>query len=392
MYRLVGLAVFAAAVYVSCYQPNFHDCEIACTAQSGCPDGLSCDMGAGRCALNGACASGDGGFKDAAADSSSPCWPYTPTNYMPCAANFPPAQQFPNGATMIDTGSAGCSYGNGDICLYHYQSVSITTALRVTGPRPLIIVSDQDIDVMANVSYDGSVGMAGPSCNAPAVGNAAKLGAGGGGGGYGAPGAPGGAGSGVGAPAGGSAYGSGSLDPLFPGCPGATGGSAGSGTTGGDPGKGGGALELSAKGIVRIMPGAIVSADGAGGGPGAGNGSAASGGGGGGTGGAVLLEGAMVNVGGSVCAVGGGGGEGGPLNGFGSAGGNGSGCTRGAGGSTGVGAGGDGGGTTMPGAGTPAGSVIAGGGGGGSIGRIRIHGVNGGSTTGSTFVPPPVTQ
>ena len=47
MYRLVGFAAIAAAVYVSCYKPTFRDCEIACTAQSGCPDGLSCDTGSG---------------------------------------------------------------------------------------------------------------------------------------------------------------------------------------------------------------------------------------------------------------------------------------------------------------------------------------------------------
>jgi len=399
MFRLVGLLAVASAVYISCYQPTFRDCEISCTAQSGCPDGLSCDTGVGLCASHGACAPSDGnsGRMDGGSGSgSAACWSYTPTNYMPCASGFPPAQVFPNGLTTIDTASAACTYGNGDICLYHYQSVSITAPLGVTGPRPLIIVSDQDINVMANVTFDGTVTMGGPSCNAPTVANAMKLGAGGGGGGYGAPGAPGGAGSGVTAPSGGSAFGSGSLDPLFPGCPGAKGGTGGSGTIGGGAGAGGGAIELSAYGMVRVITGATVSADGSGGGPGAGSGSgsgsAAGGGGGGGTGGAVLLEGAMVNVAGSVCAVGGGGGEGGPFSGSAVPGGNGGGCVSGSAGSTGVGAGGVGGGSSAPGAGSPAGTVIGGGGGGGSIGRIRIHGANGASTTGATIVPPPVTQ
>ena len=400
MYRLVGFAVVATAIYVSCYQPTFRDCEIACTAQSGCPDGLACDTNAGRCALNGACGGpGDGGFKDApgsgSGSGSNGCWPYAPTNYMPCNGSLPNAATFSSGTTTVmDTGVASCSYGpNGDVCLMHFTSMDITAALHVMGPRPLIIVSDGDITVRAAVTYDGSVGSGGPNCNAQQPGLGTHVGAGGGGGGYGGGGAPGGAGMGVNGGSGGMAFGSGALDPLFPGCPGAAGGS-GSGAGGGTGGFGGGGIELSAKGNLTVTATGVVSADGGGGTGGTGIGSGnLGGGGGGGAGGAVLLEAGFVTVNGSVCAVGGGGGEGGFGTTFGTAGDAGSGCTRGSGGGQNVGAGGAGAGSGNPAPGTPGGSAIAGGGGGGGVGRTRIHSpLQTPMTGGSTIVPMPVTQ
>src|SRR6185312_4872186 len=116
---------------------------------------------------------------------------------MPCNGSLPNATAFSSSTATIDTGLTSCSYGNGDVCLLHFTSVDITTALHVMGPRPLILVSDGDITVRAAVTYDGSVGSGGPNCNAQQPALAAHVGAGGGGGGYGSPGAPGGAGTSV---------------------------------------------------------------------------------------------------------------------------------------------------------------------------------------------------
>jgi hypothetical protein len=393
MFRLVGFAAVATAIYVSCYRPSFRDCEISCTAQSGCPDGLSCDMGAGRCAIHGTCAPGDappnGSDDGGMPDASVACWTYAPTNYNPCAPGFPGAGTITT--TMIDTSNAGCDYASGAVCLYHVTNLSITQPLHVVGPRPLIIVSDMDIDVEAPLSFDATIGVPSSKCTAVSANSATRLGAGAGGGGYGAPGAPGGTGSGVVAPAGGMAFGSESLEPLYPGCPGANGGSA-TNIDGGARGFGGGAIELSAKAEVHVGNAGVVSANGGGGDPGGFSGSNASGGGGGGTGGSVLLEGTYVDVAGMVCAVGGGGGEGGIVSTtISTPGGNGVGCTRGSGGAagTGVGAGGNGGGSAAPVGGGNNGPNIAGGGGGGSVGRFRIHSVQTATTAGATTVPPP---
>ena len=335
------------------------------------------------------------GYKDAPGSGSSGCWPYAPTNYMPCnGSGFRTPTTFSSGTTTImDTGGSGCSYGNGDVCVFHFTSMDITAPLHIMGPRPLILVSDGDITVRAPVTYDASIGSGGANCNAAQPGMAVHIGAGGGGAGYGAPGAPGGGGTGVNGGSAGMAFGSGSLEPLFPGCPGAEGGS-GSGAGGGMGGLGGGGLELSAKGNAH------------------------------GHGHRPRLRGRRRRRGrrrhrlgqlrwrwwrrrrrfgpprrrlrhGRRCGV---------RRRWrrrrrrrehvdrAQAGHAGSGCTRGAG-DSGVGAGGDGGGTSPPGAGTPAGTVIAGGGGGGGVGRTRIHSaIQSQTTTGTTIVPPAVTQ
>jgi hypothetical protein len=166
VYRLVGFATVATAIYVSCYQPSFRDCEISCTAQSGCPSGLSCDTGAGRCASHGICAPGDGQVGDddgGPLDVSTECWGYAPTNYAPCEMGFPPATGDLLGATtMINTDDPSCSYNNGAVCLFRYTNISIHSPITVHGTRPLILVGDQ-IDLDSTISFDGAISAMGNS-------------------------------------------------------------------------------------------------------------------------------------------------------------------------------------------------------------------------------------
>lgn len=259
--------------------------------------------------------------------------------------------------------------------------------LRFLGKRPVVFLIHGDalIEGLVNLrpispAFPGA-GADSAACGVGGVGTSASR-EGGGGGGYLEVGGSGGRTS---ASNGGAPNGNPAIEPLRGGC------SGGVGWNGTDAGLGGGGLQISVRGALRILDGGIATP--ATGGPGGVAGSAA---GGGGSGGAILLQALTVLVqNGFLTANGGAGGEGGTnrngvtANGDGGAdgafrtaifatGGNNGNCCGGNGGPGGAG-------TTAAGDGTsgisPSSNEPSGGGGGGSRGRIRIDTASGGSCT-----------
>lgn len=160
-----------------------------------------------------------------------------------------------------------------------------------------------------DVDDPGAGGYAGgtsTSCDGAGAGGGsagAGVDVGGGGGGHEGVGGAGGARGASPGGAGGDAAGQISLVPLA----GGGGGGCGYGSSmRGDGGGGGGAIQISARGTIRIGATGAINAGGGGGGGGRADG----GGGGGGAGGAVLLEGGRVVINGVVSVNGGGGGAG----------------------------------------------------------------------------------
>jgi hypothetical protein len=194
-------------------------------------------------------------------------------------------------------------------------TIGMEATLRVTGTRPLIIASRSDIQVDGVIDV-GSSAASGPgagantgACSGVQDGfNHSRGGGGGGGGGLGAAGGRGGAGD-LGGGGAGGAGGNMTAAPtqFFGGCPGGEGGIGDVIGGGGDPGDGGGAIELAAFGTVRI-DGVIAAC----GGEGRGAVGADCAGGGGGSGGMIALDAPSVVIASSavLAANGGGGGEG----------------------------------------------------------------------------------
>jgi len=383
------LALGLCVCVTACYTPSFRECAIGCDTATGCPSGLSCDMGSHLCSSAGTTCTGggddaqkDGAGSDSGSGGGSCAWSFTPTNFDPCDPNLPAA------TTALDVSSAGttidtavCSQyvfqSQAPVCVKHYTSVDIEGALAIRGELPLIIISDGNLTIRSTVIANGVVIQPPPACNAPiAVGGTSST-AGGAGGGHAINGGTGGAGvGGAGTTTGGFAYGIPALAPLEPGCPGGNGGDVnGFSGTGGN---GGGALELSAQGTIQIAGLVTVNGDGGLGGPF--SGSSGGGGGGGGTGGSILVEGAQVTVTGTaqLCAIGGSGGQGGaPGSNIGASGSTASACLAPSGGGTAgsIGSGGLGGTKSAPGAGLAGNTTRGGGGGGGAGGRVRIHSI-----------------
>jgi hypothetical protein len=295
------------------------------------------------------------------------------------------------------------------LCVIKFDSLVISSTVRVDGTNGVVIVADGNVTIGAGGTLDSTGTKTGPGAGGggggvpanevtptpgqcptgqPSCTGGGGVGSGctsddngGGGGGYGQAGGAGGqdtAGSTCTTkPTGGAAYGNDTLVPLL----GGTGGASGQNATAGDPapaagGSGGGAIQITTQGVLRID--GVINVGG-GGGRG-GNASATAGcgnaGGGGGSGGAVLLEAASIEGSGWVTANGGGGGGGAvkpSIAGDGEPGQPSSTPAKGGlGGGTG-GAGGDGGtGLASP----PKDGVTAtegGGGGGGGAGRIRLN-------------------
>jgi hypothetical protein len=283
-------------------------------------------------------------------------------------------------------------------------SIASGATVSITGTHPLVFVVHGDativgtIDVSARSDVITEVSTAGPGADdagactggVGADGQAATNVAGGGGaggGGFGDLGGNGGSGNGAGAGSRGlhgNVTGDMTLVPLRGGC---GGGHGGAGTVtlsgqmpgpGGRAGNGGGALEVTVRGLIDVS--GTLKAAGSGGGPPPYPIILVNGGGGaGGSGGAIVLDGDTVHVeaSGALCANGGGGGEGGQSGATSAYGEDGT-CsaTVAASGGRVQADGGDGGaggrlGTTLgqPGAN---GSNSAGGGGGG-VGRIRVR-------------------
>lgn len=268
--------------------------------------------------------------------------------------------------------------------------VEPNVTLRFVGRRPvaMLVHGDADLEGQINLrAINRLLPGAGADSSLCGLGaNGAGDREGGGGGGFLDDGGSGGR---ISAPNGGAANGNDTIRPLRGGC------SGGLGWLGVDAGVGGGGLQVSVRGTLRVLDGGIF-APGLGGPGGASAGSSASAGGGGGSGGAILLQAfALLGLNGFFTANGGGGGEGATRQGSTNSPGN-----RGAdgvprsiaaapGGSAGNCCGGNGGnggaGTSLPDGGTPgvgpSGNTPAGGGGGGSRGRIRIDTALGGSCT-----------
>lgn len=191
-------------------------------------------------------------------------------------------------------------------------------SLRVTGARPLVIVStdevrvDGTIDVGAQGREPGA-GAGSTECAADLDGQTRsagvlRAGSGGGGGGHGT---PGGAGAridldDVSIP-GGLDNGTDLLSPLRGGCPGGRGGHDQLAAGGGAGGGGGGAIQIISATSIRIDTDGTISAAGGGGG---GASTVSAGGAGGGSGGAILLEAVEIEQSGVLAVNGGGGGEG----------------------------------------------------------------------------------
>jgi hypothetical protein len=221
-----------------------------------------------------------------------------------------------NPTTNIDTNNncdqtKGQTFPNPELCIKQGSSISISGNIRVTGSRPLVLVSLSTITISGSIDVsNGGAGATFFSCvfgqddGSNESSNGSSTGAGGGGGGgFGTSGGNGGDGS----QGGGSGVPSIALNAIRGGCPGGSGGDTSSGNGGGG-GAAGGAVYLIAKDSINV-PGNIR----ANGQHGRGGGGRA-GGGGGGSGGLIGFDAPVVTVDGTVMANGGGGGEGGDSN------------------------------------------------------------------------------
>ena len=211
-----------------------------------------------------------------------------------------------------DAGTTDCGYGN-----YRYQtvtqndsdqtevgvfvtgslSVGADAVVSVTGTRPLVIVTSNDISIKgiieATPASNAMQSGHGGGFSSPVANSASLSGKGPGGGG--APTGTNGGGGGAycgkgGGTNGGTVYGNSAISPLLGGSSGALGGSW--------AGAGGGAIQLISASSITLMSLAKVNVGG-GGGEWEGNG--------GGSGGAIVLEAPVVTVGGTLAANGGGG-------------------------------------------------------------------------------------
>jgi hypothetical protein len=239
--------------------------------------------------------------------------------------------------TTIDTTSMGTRVSQRDgtmVARLVYSSIEISSTLTVTGPVPLVLIARDDITITGAIELSASNATPGPGGYAGATsdgGDAAGLrngrgGAhdgtyddgGGGGGGMCGRGGDGGRGGGAG---GGNGSGRTDLSGDIESLRGGGGGGAGAGRGGsyGAGGGGAGAIQLSARGTIRI-DGSIRARGGAARGGGDSGGHLGAGGGGG-AGGFVLVEAPSVMVAGSIDAPGGPGGGGRDGGGAGAAGG-----------------------------------------------------------------------
>ncbi len=281
--------------------------------------------------------------------------------------------------------------GNPDIGVFSMTSLTIDSGvtLVVTGHAALAFAVSGDVTIAGSIELRGGVdsveapgaggfaGAADAECDGdgPGGGEAGSPGddVGGGGGGYLGDGGEGGARAATAGGDGGSSYGDPTISPLVGGSGGGCGGGANPRAHGGG---GGGAIQVSARGTVRVAASGVVQ----GGGGGGSGGTSDNGGGGGGSGGAIVIEAGRIVIQGVLAANGGGGGAGSD-GATGAAGEYGRPSASPASGGTGVGEGGSGGsggaGTTAAGGGGTGVSGASGsdnaGGGGGAGGRIRLR-------------------
>jgi len=384
-----------------------------------CPEGRSC--------IAGFCKAASIAGIDAAPDvpPDAPCVPWDALNLSPgvtpcdAALGVPADLSLAAGAYTIDTDSGQLSgamtallpgaliapsSGSLMVRVVNLGRLSIMSGatVSITGTHPLVFVVHGDatiagtIDVSARSDIIIGLSTAGPGADDAGActfgigaDGMASMGTGGGGGagggGFGDSGGFGGDGNGGGHGmhgAQGSATSNTTLVPLRGGCPGGHGGAAVGPPSGpgGRAGNGGGALEVTAQGVI-LVSGTLKAAGSGGGAPPYPIVLVNGGGGAGGSGGAILLDGDTVHVEapGALCANGGGageGGQGGAQSDFGKDGTCSATVAASGGMINGDGGNGGNGGRIFTTAGQPGSSGFnnaGGGGGGGSVGRIRVR-------------------
>ncbi|CAN5895950.1 hypothetical protein BH11MYX2_BH11MYX2_11270 [soil metagenome] len=328
-------AVLCSVAIAGCYSPSVAPCIYTCAGEA-CPSGLTCNADIHMCVENvGDSCNGprdDSGTDDDAGvdaalrpDATSCGWPGL-SNVDPCAigadmtadvwvasgiVNTDARTGFPASVHPMDVTMPG-----GRIALavpLDAFAVKPQESLLIIGEKPLIIVARTTATIAGTITVTGTITTVCPGVLSGMTYVGAGASGGGGGGGYGARGGPGGTGNtdaammdepaGAGGTAG-TSVGADEIIPLRGGCPGGKGGDAGT-LLGGLGGAGGGAIQISSKGMISV--GTAIIANGAGG-----FSITADhvGGGGGGAGGAILLDAPVVSfgVGAMLCANGGGGG------------------------------------------------------------------------------------
>jgi hypothetical protein len=315
-----GCSVVVATLAVAgCYAPSIRRCELACASGEQCPDGLTCNTN-NMCASSRTdlCTGGSDGSIDVPTDvprDGACAWRPT-SNVEPCAldADLSMTDFAVNGTMTVDTSLVALSASQltGEpIALVKVRDLIVGPAgnLVVIGNRPLVILVAGVARIEGRIGYvaagDPGAGFTCAGTGGDGTGGVAgTLGSGGGGGGHGKSGSVSGANGGL-VPAGffgagGIIVGDGRLVPLTMGC---AGGRGGGGT---DPGRGGGSIQISARGPL-IVSGRIDV-----GGGGGGNAGGIAAGSGGGAGGGILLEAQTLDINNAqLCANGGGGGAGG---------------------------------------------------------------------------------
>jgi len=328
-------------------EASTHLCSFPDTS---CPDGFRYGGLAGD--QSNQCVPGPGQgsnpIADAAIDSKPPIDTAPPIDSPPdaqvcfgtgivkvCLASAPTGDLTSLGGTLDTTNSPLCAplVSGGDLCVIAATTITVQTALRAIGTKPLVLLASDTITTNAPIDV-ASHRVAGADelgagadpvglCSAGTAPQTANGSSGGGAGGsFTGGGGNGGAGSDVNTAKGGAGGVAGTANiivtQLRGGCPGQKGAAAASADAGA-AGHGGGAIFLLAGTSITAQQ--TINASGEGGGGGIAN---VSGGGGGGTGGLIGFDAPTVVVNGLILANGGGGGEGSrEATGTGSAGGNG---------------------------------------------------------------------
>ncbi len=389
-----------------------------CTPPSQCHQTSSTCSPGGGCQFTVRAGTCDAGTGAGTCNSSFTCvpsqrFPYQPSNFTETELPTAGADFTVSCALVVDTTTPSVLGGtcaslpaftviNGAagaepvvLFLVNNFTVSLGASLEVRGSRPAIFAVLGDVTIAGPVIVSNAAGTSaacgngGTGFNGPSSGQGNG---GGGGAGFGTAGGAGGTSNNEGSGAAGMSNGTPTLIPLRGGC---NGGAGGGGISGGAGGLGGGALQISAVGLVTI-DGLVTAFGHGGGGP---IFSQNGGGGGGGSGGALLFEGQTVTLGSNAGGVanGGGGGEGGSL-GSASAGSDGrQDAQPAAGGGMGTPGGGNGGSGGAAGAAPLTGLAAStsdrgGGGGGGAVGFIRINASTSCSRAVGSVISPPATS
>jgi hypothetical protein len=231
------------------------------------------------------------------------------------------ANKLPKSMTVVQPNA-----GNLRVLPVRGFSVSQGSILKIIGEQPVAFAIFGDADIQGRIAIDADAGIPGPgylagvcevnkASGSPGPGVSST---GGGGGAFGRAGGQGGENADqnqAGGP-GGKAFGTSNLSPLYSGCPGGAGHGVMVAGSGGAEGAGGGALQLTVTGHLRVS--GVISANGGGG---QGGRTTEAGGGGGGSGGALLLEATRITIsaGSRIIAHGGAGGSGSEWTGSGNA-------------------------------------------------------------------------